>query len=236
MIERKGGCVTGFNAASDIFMIVDENIIKYMYSLEKDAPEFFEELREYALENDVPIIRREMESFIRVLLDIIRPARILEIGAGIGYSGCFMALCLEEAGISDYELITVENYPPRIEKAREVISRSGFSGHITLLEDDAENAVKELSGTFDLIFLDAAKGQYITFLPYLLKLMKKGSALLADNVLQEGELIRSRYITPRRERTIHERMREFIWQVKHSSELDTTLIPIGDGVTLSIKK
>ena len=200
-----------------------------MHSLEADSP--LESLREYAESEEIPIIRREMESFIRVLLDIKRPGTILEIGTGIAYSASFMAICAPDAHIT-----TIENYPPRIEKAREVITDLGFSERITLIEDDAAKVLEELSGSYDLIFLDAAKGQYISFLPNIIRLLEPGGILLADNVLQGGDLIESRYITQRRQRTIHERMREFIWQVKHNGELDTSLIPIGDGVTLSVRK
>lgn len=217
-------------------MIVDENITTYLHSLETERSPFLEELRAFAEETEVPIIRREMESFLRVLLSLSKPERILEIGAGIGFSSIFMA----ENCSSVRSITTIENYPPRIEEAKKNLKRwqeeNPEKAKISLLEADAEQAIFSLEGTFDLIFLDGPKGQYVTMLKQLLLLLKPGGILLADNVLQEGELVRSRFVTRRRERTIHERMREFIWTVKHDPGLETALLTVGDGVTVSIKK
>lgn len=218
-------------------MIIDERLTSYIHSLDADNAPFFEELRKYAQINDVPIIRREMESFIRVLLDIKKPEALLEIGTGIGYSTLFFADNCDSLKRID----TIENYGPRIKKAKESIEL--YSAQyvekmvkINLIESDAVEVVKNLDTEYDFMFLDAAKAQYIIMLPYLIRNLKKGGILLADNVLQEGELIESRYVTERRQRTIHERMRAFIYEVKNNSMLDTALITIGDGVTLSVKK
>ena len=139
--------------------------------------------------------------------------------------------------------MTIENYPPRIEEAQRNIEsfrqmRPDDAKPLSLevLEADAVTAIDALKETFDLIFLDGPKAQYIVMLPQLLNLLKDGGILLADNVLQEGELIDSRYVTPRRQRTIHERMRDYVWEVMHRSDLESTLLTIGDGVTLSVKK
>ncbi len=220
-------------------MIANEHVTKYLHSLETDNDPFFEELREYAKEHDVPIIRREMESFLRVLLRLTHAERILEIGTGIAYSASFMAFHADRVRSID----TIENYPPRIEKAKDVIGKfqeklkeSGREAEIRLIEGDAAKEIQKLEGSYDLIFLDGPKAQYLSMLPELLRLLKTGGVLLADNVLQEGELVKSRYVTPRRDRTIHERMREFVYEVKHHPQLTTSVITIGDGVTLSIKQ
>lgn len=209
-------------------MIIDPNITTYLYSIEPEGPAYLERLREHAEQEQVPVIRREMEPFMRVLLAMAQPDHILEIGTGIGYSALFMNSCVKQAKIT-----TIENYEPRLKEARKNLQEYDT---ITLVEEDAAETVKKLQGPFDFIFLDAAKAQYIVMLPDLLRLLPKGGILLADNVLQDGELIRSRYVTPRRQRTIHSRMREFIWEVKHSPELETSLVTIGDGVVLSVKK
>ena len=209
-------------------MIVHENITTYLHSLEKNGPDFLEKLREEAELEGVPIIRREMEPFIQVLLNMLKPDSILEIGTAIGYSALFMNECLEQVSIT-----TIENYEPRLIKARENLAGRD---NIRLLEGDAVQILKKMEKTVDFIFLDSAKAQYITMLPDILRLLNPGGVLLADNVLQDGEIIKSRYITPRRQRTIHSRMREFIWEVKHNESLDTSLITIGDGVILSRKK
>ncbi len=212
-------------------MIVDGNITSYIHSLEQEPDAKLEELRRYAAENDVPIIRREMESFLKVILEMKRPARILEIGTAIGYSAIFMANAAPRCAIT-----TIENYPPRIAEAKANIGAWGLEGRIKLIEDDAVKVLAGLEGPYDMIFLDAAKGQYITLLSDILRLLPEGGILIADNVLQDGEIIESRFVTPRRQRTIHERMREFIWEVKHTDELETSLVTIGDGITLSVRK
>lgn len=211
-------------------MIVSENITTYIHSLEKEPKEPFASLRDFAVKNDVPIIRREMESFIRVLLSLKNPSNILEIGAGIAYSALIMSNAAKDAQIT-----TIENYAPRVEEAKKNIEKWG-EGKIALIDADAAEVLPDLDGPYDFIFLDAAKGQYITFLPELIRLLPKGGILLADNVLQDGDLVMPRFSTRRRNRTIHDRMREFVRAVKHSDELETSLVTIGDGVTLSIKK
>jgi len=211
-------------------MIVDERITTYIHSVERDNPEFLETLRKDAEKNEVPIIRREMESFIRVLLELSQPEKILEIGTAIGYSSIFMA------EYSKASITTIENYEPRIKEAVKNISLSGKEDRIKLVTGDAVEIIKGLDGEFDLIFLDGPKGQYIEMLPDLLRLTKTRGIILADNVLVDGDIVQSRFAVSRRQRTIHERMREFIYEVKHNEMLETSLITIGDGVTLSVKK
>ena len=220
-------------------MVTNERITAYLHSLDKDAKPFFDALRKQAEAEDVPIIRREMESFLRMILLIHRPEQILEIGTGTAYSTLFFA----DNCCSVRKIVTIENYQPRIEEARQNIDsflqmrpKDADPLSIDLLEADATTAIHALNETFDFIFLDGPKAQYIGMLPQLLKLLKEGGILLADNVLQEGDLIDSRYVTPRRQRTIHERMRDYVWDVMHRDDLESTLLTIGDGVTLSVKK
>ena len=220
-------------------MVVDERLTAYLHSLDGDPDSFFKNLRSLADRENVPIIRRETERFLKTLLLLKKPERILEIGTGIAYS----TLVFAEYGKQVKELITIENYPPRIEEAKTYIQKylceekeKDRELSIELLEKDAKEAIAHVSGTFPFIFLDGPKAQYIVMLPVLKKLLSPGGILLADNVLQDGELIDSRYATPRRQRTIHERMREFIWEVMHDPQLETTLLTVGDGMTLSIRK
>ncbi len=213
-------------------MIVDERLTTYIHSLEKDQGPFFEDLRKIAKESDVPIIRRETESFLRVLLQINlakdKELRILEIGTAIGYSALVMA---DEAPYAHID--TIENYEKRLISARENLKEHD---KINLIEGDATKIIKNLEEPYDFVFLDAAKAQYIVMLPDLIRLMKKGAILVADNVLQEGDLIESRFATERRQRTIHERMREFLYEIKHNKALESTILTVGDGISVSIKK
>ena len=214
-------------------MIVDERIVTYMHSLEKPNNNVLEEIEQQAHIDGVPIIRKEMESFLRVMLTITKPKRILELGTAVGYSAILMSECIDEDG----KITTIENYEKRIVEAKKNIELSGKGQIIELLEGDATEVMKTLpSQQFDFVFMDAAKAQYIYFLPEVLRLMKKGAVLITDNVLQEGDLIESRFVVERRDRTIHKRMREYLEVVKNHEELETSIVPIGDGITISVKK
>ena len=213
-------------------MIVDERMRTYINSLNMGNTPFLEELEQQALESRVPIIRREMQSFIKTLLAVQQPKTILEVGTAVGFSTLLMC----EYGPKDLKITTIENYEKRIPIAKENFRKAGRQGQITLLEGDAGEYLKELEGTFDLIFMDAAKGQYIHWLPDVLRLMHPGSILISDNVLQEGDIIESHYLVERRNRTIYKRMREYLFALTHTPILTTSILPLGDGVTVSVKQ
>ena len=213
-------------------MIVDERMRTYINSLDMGNTPFLEELEQYAIRERVPIIRREMQSFIKMFLAVNRPKRILEVGTAIGFSTLLMC----EYGPEDLEIVTIENYEKRIPIARENFRRAGKEDKITLIEGDATEVLAEMEGTFDFIFMDAAKGQYIHYLPNVLRLLSDGGCLVSDNVMQDGDIIESRFAVERRNRTIHARMREYLYELKHHPELETVILPVGDGVTLSTKK
>ncbi len=214
-------------------MIVNDRIVSYIHSLETSNSEILEKIEKSAIADNVPIIRKEMESFLRVMLTVKQPLNVLELGCAVGYSAILMSEYLPEGG----HITTIENYEKRIQQAKINISEAGADGKITLLEGDAMEVMADLeSETYDFVFMDAAKAQYINFLPEVLRLMKPGAILIADNVLQDGDIIESRYGIVRRNRTIHSRMREYMYQVKHMDELETTIVPIGDGITMSVKK
>ena len=177
-------------------------------------------------------IRREMQSFLKTLMVMQRPGSILEIGTAVGFSAILMAVY----DPAPCKILTIENYEKRILAARENIRRAGLENQITLLEGDAADRLRELTDPFDFIFLDAAKGQYIRFLPELLRLMHPGSVLLADNVLQGGDILESRFIVERRSRTIHRRMREFLLALKSNPLLETSILPLGDGAALAVRR
>lgn len=214
-------------------MIVDERIVSYIHSLEKTNSDILEKIEKEAHEDNVPIIRKEMESFLRVMLELKRPKRILELGTAVGYSAILMSECIEKKS----KIVTIENYEKRIPIAKQNIKDAGKEKVIELLEGDAMEIMPTLQeNQFDFVFMDAAKAQYIHFLPEVMRLMKKGAVLITDNVLQEGDLIESKYVVRRRDRTIHKRMREYLEVVKNSKDLETSIVPIGDGITVSVKK
>ena len=213
-------------------MIVDERFRSYMNSLERGNGTSLDELEQFALRTDVPIIRKEMQSFLKTMMVMNKPKQILEVGTAIGFSALLMA----EFAPEDCHITTIEKYDKRIPIAKENFAKFGRAEQITLLEGDATELLKQLNETYDFIFMDAAKGQYINFLPDILKLLKPGAVLVSDNVLQDGDIIESRYAVTRRNRTIHGRMREYLYTLKNHPELETAIIPLGDGITLSVKK
>ena len=213
-------------------MIVDERIITFINSMDTENSEILETIEQEALAADVPIIRREMQSFLEVLLLMKKPMRVLEVGTAVGFSALLMSDYLPEGG----HITTIENYEKRIPIARENFRRAGKEDKITLIEGDATEVLAEMEGTFDFIFMDAAKGQYIHYLPEILRLLAKGGILVSDNVMQDGDVIESRFAVERRDRTIHARMREYLYELKHNDALVTSIIPLGDGVALSVKK
>lgn len=210
----------------------EERVLAYIDSLDTGNTSFLRELEREANAGRVPVIKKETQRFIKLLLSLKRPARILEVGTAVGFSALLMAQC----NPVPCEIVTIENYAKRIPIARENFKKAKRDGQITLLEGDASELLPKLEGTFDFVFLDAAKGQYLSFLPHLVRLLRVGGVLLADNVLRDGEILESRFAVTRRNRTIHKRMRQFLYEVTHHRELDSTVLPIGDGLAVSLKK
>lgn len=213
-------------------MIIDERMSAFIDSLDKGNTPFLDEIEKYAIETQVPVIRKSMQSLLKFLLMLSKPKNILEVGTAIGFS----ALLMSEYGPEDCHITTIEKYEKRIPVARQNFKRGGAEKRITLLEGDAADILKELEGSYDLIFMDAAKGQYINFMPDILRLLAPGGLLVSDNVLQDGDIIESRFAVTRRNRTIHARMREYLYELKHHPDLETVLLPVGDGVALSVRR
>lgn len=213
-------------------MIVDERLVTFINSFDNGNTEELDQIEKEAIETYVPIIRKEMQTFLKTLLAIHKPKRILEVGTAIGFS----AILLAEYNPAECQITTIENYEKRIPIARENFKRVGREQQITLLEGDAAEVLKTIEEPFDFIFMDAAKGQYVHFMPEVLRLLKKEGILVSDNVLQDGDIIESRYVVTRRNRTIHKRMRDYLYQLTHHEELVTSILPIGDGITVSVRK
>jgi len=218
-------------------MITEERIAAYINSLGKELPPELYKLEKEAIEKMVPIIRKETQGVIRFLLTVKQPKRILEVGTAIGFSALFMS----EYSPKDCKITTIEKVPMRLVEARKNLANDEFPhrNKITLLEGEAADILNDLvkaKESFDFIFLDAAKAQYMNFLPLLMKLLEKGGLLLSDNVLQDGTVINSRYSITRRDRTIHSRMREYLYTITHMEELETIILPVGDGITVSYRK
>lgn len=207
-------------------------ITDYINSLDSGHGQLCDRIAREAREAFVPIIRKETAAFLKTMVAAVKPVRILEVGTAVGYSALLMAQAMPDGA----HITTIEKYKPRIPLAREHFKLAGMEERITLVEGDAKNVLDGLSGTFDFVFMDAAKGQYIHWLPRILELMEPGGVLFSDNVLQDGNIVESRFAVERRDRTIHSRMREYLYILKHMEELETSIIPIGDGVALSVRR
>ncbi|NLP45993.1 MAG: O-methyltransferase [Epulopiscium sp.] len=212
--------------------ITPDYIINFLSDIQPNSHSFIQDLEKYAHKKEIPIISFEVKSLLEFLLSMHQPNTILEIGTAIGYSSILMSQYLPKEG----KIITIDRYPYMIEQAKYNIHKAKLNSVITLLEGNAQDILPTLKPYFDLIFLDAAKGQYQTFLPHCLRLLRPGGLLIADNVLYKGMIAKARYDIPRRQRTIHKRLRSFLWDISHHPELQTSILPIGDGVALSYKK
>lgn len=220
-------------------MITDERVRSYLASIEPGLSDELRSLEDDALNRNVPIIKKETQALLRFLLRERKPSSILEIGAAVGFSARFFDEMLD----GKVTIHTIEKVPARIRDAAK-----NFEAHenITLIEGDAIDVLRELAngqdngchvdvpeGGYDLIFLDAAKAQYMSYLPFILKLLSKDGLFVTDNILQEGTLAGSKFAVERRDRTIHMRMREFVFELTHNEELNSVLLPVGDGVMLT---
>lgn len=211
-------------------MIVEERITSFINSMNKDDEGIVGEIEKEALEDGVPIIRKETKEWMKTMLLIKKPLKILEVGTAVGFSAIYMSKYLPK----EAHITTIEKWEPRISKAKDNFKRANVEDKITLLEGDAAEILKKLDGKFDFIFMDAAKGQYIHFLPDVIRLLALDGILISDNVLQDGEVLDSKYIVERRNRTIHSRMREYLYTLKNHEKLETSIIPLGDGIALSV--
>ena len=213
-------------------MIVDERFVTYINSLSGGNTKLLEEIETEALGTDVPVIRKETQECLKLFLAMKKPERILEVGTAVGFS----AILMKTYNPADCTITTIENYEKRIPIARTNFRRAGVEESVTLLEGDAARVLEQLREPYDLIFMDAAKGQYIHFLPHVARLLKADGVLISDNILQDGDIIESRYAVIRRNRTIHRRMRQYLYELTHHEQLVTAVFPVGDGITVSSKK
>lgn len=213
-------------------MIVDERFITYINSLDSGNTKLLNEIEAEALRTDVPVIRKETQACLKLFLALKKPKRILEVGTAVGFS----AILMKTYNPADCTITTIENYEKRIPIARANFKRAGMEDVITLIEGDAALVLQQLDGTYDMIFMDAAKGQYIHFMPQVMRLLSEDGMLISDNILQDGDIIESRYAVIRRNRTIHRRMRRYLYELTHHEQLVTAVFPVGDGITVSSKK
>ncbi len=212
-------------------MADQDRITTFINSLDRGNAPYLDEVERVAIADEVPIIRKDTQTLLKFLMAQNRPVNILEVGCAVGFSALLMA---EYSG-DDTRITTIEKYEKRIPVARENFKKYDTKGKITLLEGDAMDILKTLIPGYDFIFMDAAKGQYINFLPECMRVLNKGGLLVSDNVLQDGDVFESRFAVTRRNRTIHARMRDYLYELTHNDQLNTVILTVGDGMSLSVK-
>lgn len=211
--------------------IINEDILHYLRTEQKQLTGALGELEELAHENGVPVIPHETVVFLQFLLKQKQPKNVLEIGTAIGFSASLMAETLGK----DAKITTIDRFPVMIEKAKANFTKLGLEDQVTLLEGDAADLLSTLEGPYDFIFMDSAKSKYITFLPDCLRLLSDDGVLMVDDIFQAGTVLQPIEEIPRKNRSIHRHLNEFLEEVTKSPELTSTLLPLGDGVALLSK-
>lgn len=216
-------------------MVEHERFESFLESIPDRLSEHIIRLEIDNIRENIPIIRKGSQRIIRFMLEMKKPVDILEVGTATGFSAIFMLEFLSK----NAKITTIEKMEERAAKAEENFKKFDKNKQITLVKGDATDILTQLVSkghTYDFIFMDAAKGQYINFFADVKKLLKCGGMLITDNMLQEGRLLDSRYTVVRRDRTIHSRMREYVNVLLTDKEFETMLLESGDGMAVSIKK
>ncbi|MCR1933569.1 O-methyltransferase [Clostridium tepidum] len=206
-------------------------IEKYIRELIPENKGALKELEDYAKENSVPIIHKEVANFLEFMISLKKPKKILELGTAIGYSSIFMSLSSKE----ECEITTIERDDKMIEIAKNNIERYGFKDKIKIIQGDCLEILKNLEDKYDMIFMDAGKGHYNEFLPYCLKLLNKEGIIIADNVLFRG-MVANDELVIRRKITIVKRMRKYMNMISDKKNFITSIIPMGDGIAITKRR
>lgn len=216
-------------------MVSRERAEGYFESLFCELPSHLRELENDALIHEVPIIRKESQNVLRFFLEMKKPRHVLEVGTAVGFSALFMKEYLPEGS----SITTIEKVEMRLVEARRNLAEYDGGKQIELIEGDASDVLKNLSEEgrkYDFIFMDAAKAQYLNFLPYVMNMLNEGGLLVSDNILHDGDILESRYAVERRDRTIHQRMRDYLYEITHREDLYTMLLTEGDGMSVSVRR
>ncbi len=206
------------------------HVVEYLNKTLRPSEGFLRELEIFAEENTVPIIQKEVRSFLSMLMKYKTPVSVLELGTAIGYSSILFASLIPENG----KIISLEREKDYYDIALSNIKKAGMEHKISVILGDAFDTVKTLDGTYDMIFMDANKSMYKYYFDTLFPYLKKGGILVCDNILYKG-MVSCDELAPRKQNTIIYNIREFLDYISNHPELETSIIPIGDGVSVSVK-
>jgi predicted O-methyltransferase YrrM len=204
------------------------NYIKSLIEENEEIAKF----RKESEDRNIPIIHEEVANFIKVILHLHKPLKILELGTAVGFSSFFMAKIIDR---DDLVIKTVERRDSFIDEASKNLEKLNYKGNIEILHGDALNILENLEDTFDLVFIDAAKSKYLDFLPYCFKLLKKDGIIISDNVLYKG-MIANDDLVERRQKTIVRKMRKYLKTITNHPSMESSILPLGDGLAITVKK
>lgn len=214
-------------------MIDYERMTSFIKSYIKDDEGELYNLYCKAKENGVPVMRETTRELMKVNLLVAKPSNILEIGTAVGYSSLYMSQYIG----NEAKITTIELDDNRYSEACINIKNFGKDNVISVIHGDAAEVLEGLENDmYDMVFVDAAKGQYINYYENVLRVLKKGGLMISDNVLQDGEIMESHFAVEKRNRTIHDRMREYLQVITNDNRLETAILSVGDGVAISVKK
>ncbi|GAA0176992.1 O-methyltransferase [Clostridium sediminicola] len=206
-------------------------ITEYLNTLIEEKDSNLLKLEEYANVNNVPIVQREVANLLKFMVAMKKPKRILELGTAIGYSSILM----NNASESVEDIVTIERNENMVKIAQKNIQDAQLDKKIQIIEGDCLEILKTLNEKFDMIFIDAGKGHYNEFFPYCLDLLNKEGVIISDNVLFRG-MVANNDLVIRRKITIVKRMRKYLMDISKREDLVTTVLPIGDGVAITIRR
>lgn len=211
--------------------IVPDLVERYLASLNQQSDAVLLDMARTGAEQKLPLVDAEVGALLRVLVMATGARRVLEIGTAIGYSGIWMASALPKDGL----LLTMELDPARVKAARENFERAGVADRVNVMTGDASLLINKVAGPFDLIFQDGHKPHYVPMLDRLVTLLRPGGVLVTDNVLWDGEVVPGYVSTPQRERADTDAIAEYNRLISHDTRLTTAIVPLRDGVALSVK-
>lgn len=216
---------------------MDNNIVRdyvrefILSNINLNISDQLKKIEEESLKSSIPIIDREVQNFMNILLTMNKPKRILEFGTAVGFSALFMYEQLN----GDVSITTMERDEERIKKAKENFKLFNCENNITLLEGDCFINVKYLNGTYDFIFIDSSKSHYEKLFRICIQNLSKNGIIMFDNILYKG-MIASDSLVNKRKKTIIRNMRNFIYNVTKNGDFLTSILPIGDGVMILRRK
>jgi len=206
------------------------HIVDYLQKTLPETQGYLREMENYAHEYNVPIIQKEVRCFLGTLLRYKSPANIVELGTAIGYSSLFFSQYIKDGG----KIITFEREKEYYDIAMSNISKMGKSDCVEVIFGDAYENVRKINGKFDMIFMDANKSMYRYYLDTLFPMLNVGGIVVCDNILYKG-MISNDDLAPRKQNTIIENIKDFLTYISNHDKLETSIVPIGDGVSLSVK-